>query len=177
MSGMKVIATAGASGYVGRDIFDELIKAGTFELRILTRNSEINSGAVQSFKQRGLSLHGVSYEDGAELVGVLKGVDVYRKPFCRIPELKQSWHESAQEYGIYYDKVLKIQGDPKSPNEVVKLWEAENKAKLKVTYHSMQELHDHLAVNSGDALGAVLRETALGRSRVPEPLSNDLFLD
>ena len=48
-------------------------------------------------------------------------------------------------------------------------------AKLEVTYHSVQELHDRLAADSGDVLGAVLRETALGRSRVPEPLSNDLF--
>ncbi|KAF8600050.1 NAD(P)-binding protein [Ceratobasidium sp. AG-I] len=276
MSGIKAIAIAGASGYVGRPIVDELLKAGRFELRILTRKSAIDGAAVQSFKQRGASLHGVSYEDEAELVEVLKGVDVvlstlsgggiaeaqpnllraaksvgaklfvpseFGNPFegeeesdtfrakrelnalaksigmpitiimtglfpdyCLVPIMGWNFEEKKVDvwgtgdekatwtmmpdiarYVAYIlgnvplsglqDQVLKIQGDLKSPNEVVRLWEEKNKAKLEVTYHSVQELHDRLAANSGDVLGAVLRETALGRSRVPEPLSNDLFPD
>lgn len=35
MSDVKVIAVAGASGYVGKPIVDELLKAGNFEVHIL----------------------------------------------------------------------------------------------------------------------------------------------
>jgi hypothetical protein len=41
MSEIKDIAIAGASGYVGRPIVEELLKAGNFELRILTRKSGV----------------------------------------------------------------------------------------------------------------------------------------
>ena len=46
MSGIKVIAIAGASGYVGRPIVDELLKAGVFELRILTRKSAVRKLSI-----------------------------------------------------------------------------------------------------------------------------------
>lgn len=36
----------------------------------------MNGSAVQDFKARGASVHGVSYEDESELVEVLKGADV-----------------------------------------------------------------------------------------------------
>jgi hypothetical protein len=42
MSDVKVIAVAGASGYVGKPVVDELLKAGTFEVRILTRKSGVS---------------------------------------------------------------------------------------------------------------------------------------
>ncbi|KAG8731882.1 hypothetical protein FRC11_001811 [Ceratobasidium sp. 423] len=76
MSDVKVIAAAGATGYVGRPVVDELLKAGTFEIRILTRKSGVDGEVVQGFKTRGASVHGVSYDDEGELAEVLKGVDV-----------------------------------------------------------------------------------------------------
>ncbi|KAB5591663.1 Isoflavone reductase-like protein [Ceratobasidium theobromae] len=274
MSGVKGIAVAGASGYVGKPVVDELLKAGTFEIRILTRKSGIDGSVVQSFKARGASLHGVTYEDEAELVEVLQGVDVvlstlnaggimgaqpnllraakkagaklfmpseFGDPFegeeeSEVFRAKRQLHKLAKtlempiaviltglfpdyclvsimgwdfeskkvdiwgtgdekitwtmmpdiaRYLAYVlghvpitnlqDRVLGIQGDLKTANEVVALWEEKCKDKLQVTYHSVQELHSRLAANPGDILSAVMRETALGKSKVPEPLSNDLY--
>ncbi|EUC67629.1 isoflavone reductase-like protein [Rhizoctonia solani AG-3 Rhs1AP] len=274
MSEVKVIAVAGASGYVGKPVVDELLKAGNFEVRILTRKSGVDGSAVQAFKTRGALVHGVTYEDEAELTEVLKGVDVvlstlnaggitgaqpnllraskkagvklfmpseFGDPFegeaeAEIFRAKRELHKLAKElempiaviltglfpdyclvpvmgwnfeakavdiwgtgdekitwttmpdiarYVAYVlghvpltglqDQVLGIQGDLKTANEVVALWEDKHKTKLQVTYHSIQELHDRLAANPGDVLVAVMRETAAGRSRVPEPLSNDLY--
>ncbi|KDN37611.1 hypothetical protein RSAG8_10016, partial [Rhizoctonia solani AG-8 WAC10335] len=76
MSDVKVIAVAGASGYVGKPVVEELLKAGNLEVRILTRKSGVDGSAVQEFKARGASVHGVTYEDEAELAEVLKSVDV-----------------------------------------------------------------------------------------------------
>ncbi|KAG8687659.1 hypothetical protein FRC08_011866, partial [Ceratobasidium sp. 394] len=76
MSETRVIAIAGATGYVGRPTVEEILKSGAFELRILTRKSGLNGSLVQSFKERGAVLHGVSYDDEAELVSVLQGVDI-----------------------------------------------------------------------------------------------------
>ncbi|CAE6411045.1 unnamed protein product [Rhizoctonia solani] len=254
MSDVKVIAVAGASGYVGKPIVDELLKAGNFEVRILTRKSGVDGSAVQDFKARGASVHGVSYEDESELVEVLKGADVVLSTlnaggitgaqpnllraskkagaklfmpsefgdvsglempivviltglfpdYCLVPVM--GWNFEAKAVDIWgtgdekitwttmpdiaryvayvlghvpltglQDQVLGIQGDLKTANEVVALWEDKHKTKLQVTYHSVQELHDRLAANPGDILSAVMRETASGRSRVPEPLSNDLY--
>ncbi|KAH7338085.1 NAD-P-binding protein [Rhizoctonia solani] len=274
MSDVKVIAVAGASGYVGKPVVDELLKAGNFEVRILTRKSGVDGSAVQDFKARGASVYGVSYEDEDELVEVLKGVDVvlstlnaggitgaqpnllraskkagaqlfmpseFGDPFegeeeAEIFRAKRELHKLAKElempivviltglfpdyclvpvmgwnfeakavdiwgtgdekitwttmpdiarYVAYVlghvpltglqDQVLGIQGDLKTANEVVALWEDKHKTKLQVTYRPIQELHDRLTANPGDVLSAVMRETASGRSRVPEPLSNDLY--
>ncbi|CAE6492420.1 unnamed protein product [Rhizoctonia solani] len=274
MSAVKVIAVAGATGYVGRPVVDELLKAGTFQVRVLTRKSGVDGSVVQDFKARGASVHGVSYEDEEELKDVLKGVDVvlstlnaggitgaqpnllraskkagvklfmpseFGDPFegeeeAEIFRAKRDLHKLAKElevpitviltglfpdyclvpvmgwnfeakavdiwgtgdekitwttmpdiarYVAYVlghtpltglqDQVLGIQGDLKTANEVVALWEDKHKTKLQVTYHPIQELHDRIAANPGDVLGAVMRETASGRSRVPEPLSNDLY--
>ncbi|KAJ1305364.1 hypothetical protein OPQ81_000379 [Rhizoctonia solani] len=274
MSEVKVIAIAGATGYVGKPIVDELLKAGTFEVRILTRKSGVDGEVVQGFKARGASIHGVSYQDEEDLGEALKGADVvlsalnaggiigsqpnllraskkagvklflpseFGDPFegeekaeifrakrqllklakelempitvimtglfpdyCLVPVM--GWNLEAKTVDIWgtgdeniswttmpdvaryvayvlghvpltglQDKVLGIQGDLKTANEVVALWEEKHKEKLQVNYHPIQELHDRLAANPGDVLVAVMRETASGRSRVPEPLSNDLF--
>ncbi|CAE6536366.1 unnamed protein product [Rhizoctonia solani] len=274
MSGIKVIAVAGATGYVGSPVVDELLKAGTFEIRILTRKSGVDGSAVQAFKSRGALVHGVSYEDEAELEEVLKDVDVvlsalnaggitgaqpnllraskkagvklfipseFGDPFegeeeAEVFKAKRDFHKLAKELempiaviltGLFpdyclvplmgwnfeakavdiwgtgdekitwtampdiarylayvlghvpltglQDQVLGIQGDLKTANEVVALWEDKHKAKLQVTYKPIQELHDRVAANPGDVLAAVMRETASGRSRAPEPLSNDLY--
>ncbi|CAE6355205.1 unnamed protein product [Rhizoctonia solani] len=274
MSEVNVIAVAGASGYVGKPIADELLKAGNLEVRILTRKSGVNGSEVQAFKARGASVHGVNYEDETELTEALKGVDIvlstlnsggitdaqpnllraskkagvklfmpseFGDPFegeaeseifrakrelhklakelempiaviltglfpdyCLVPVM--GWNFEAKAVDIWgtgdekitwttmpdiaryvayvlghvpltglQDQVLGIQGDLKTANEVVALWEEKHKSKLQVTYHPIQELHDRVAANPRDVLGAVMRETAAGRSRVPEPLSNDLY--
>ncbi|KAG9119105.1 hypothetical protein FRC07_006044 [Ceratobasidium sp. 392] len=274
MSEIRVIAIAGATGYVGRPIVEEILKSEAFELRILTRKSGVTGSLVQSFKERGAAIHGVSYDDEAELVSVLQGVDIilstlggggitgaqpnllraaktagaklfipseFGDPFegeeesdifrakrelhqlaksidmpitvvltglfpdyCLVPVM--GWDFEAKKIDIWgtgeenatwttmpdiaryvayvlshvpiqglQDQVLRIQGDLKSFNEVAQLWEEKNKTKLQITHHPVQELHDRLAVDPGDVLGAVLRESALGRSRVAEPLSNELF--
>ncbi|KAF8597092.1 NAD(P)-binding protein [Ceratobasidium sp. AG-I] len=72
----KVIAVAGASGFVGVAFLDALLKLKAFEIRILTRASSIDSAVLQGFKQRGASLHAVSYDDESSLVDALRGVDV-----------------------------------------------------------------------------------------------------
>ncbi|KAG9096511.1 hypothetical protein FRC06_008589 [Ceratobasidium sp. 370] len=274
MSETRVIAIAGATGYVGRPIVEEILKSKAFELRILTRKSGVNGPLVQSFKERGAILHGVSYDDEAELVSMLQGVDIvlstlsgggitdaqpnllraaktagaklfvpseFGDPFegeeqsgifrakrelhklakdigmpitvlltglfpdyCLVPVM--GWNFEAKKVDIWgtgdekitwttmpdiaryiahilsrvpiqglQDQVLRIQGDLKSSNEVAQLWEEKHKTKLQIIYRPVQELHDRLAADPGDVLGTVLRESALGRSRVPEPLSNDLF--
>ncbi|KAG9119085.1 hypothetical protein FRC07_006075 [Ceratobasidium sp. 392] len=274
MSEIRVIAIAGATGYVGRPIVEEILESEAFELRILTRKSGLNGSLVQSFKDRGAAIHGVSYDDEPELVSALQGVDIvlstlngrgitgaqpnllraaktvgaklfipseFGDPFegeeesdifrakrelhqlaksidmpitviltglfpdyCLVPVM--GWDFEAKKVDIWgtgeekatwttmpdiaryvtyvlshvpiqglQDQVLRIQGDLKSFNEVAQLWEEKNKTKLQITHHPVQELHDRLAADPGDVLGAVLRESALGRSRVPEPLSNELF--
>ncbi|KAG8769870.1 hypothetical protein FRC12_004679 [Ceratobasidium sp. 428] len=274
MSEIRVIAIAGATGYVGRPITEEILKSEALELRILTRKSGINGELVQPFKERGAALYGVSYDDEAELAAALQGADIvlstlsgggitsaqpnllraaktagaklfipseFGDPFegeeeadlfrakrelhklaktidmpimvlltglfpdyCLVPimgwdfearkvdiwgtgEEKTTWTTMPDiaRYVAYIlshipiqglqDQVLSIQGDLKSFNEVARLWEEKHKTKLQITHRSVQELHDRLVADPGDVLGAVLRESALGRSRVPEPLSNNLY--
>ncbi|QRV78369.1 NmrA-like family domain-containing protein 1 [Ceratobasidium sp. AG-Ba] len=253
MSEIRVIAVAGASGYVGRPVVDELLKSKAFEVRILTRKSGLDNPVIQAFKERGATLHGVSYDDEAELKfpNLLRAAksagaklfipsefgdpfegeeeaEIFRAKrelhklaksidmpitvlltglfpdYCLVPIM--GWDFEAKKVNIWgtgnekatwttmpdiaryvayvlshvpiqglQDQTLHIQGDLKSFNEVAQLWEEKHKTKLEITHRPVQELHDRLAANPGDVLGAVLRESALGRSRVPEPLSNDLF--
>ncbi|KAG8712188.1 hypothetical protein FRC08_014919 [Ceratobasidium sp. 394] len=71
----KIIAVAGASGYVGKALTDAFLELGAFEVRILTRESSADSTPLQEFKKHGASLHVVSYEDEASIVKALEGVD------------------------------------------------------------------------------------------------------
>lgn len=72
----KVVALAGANGYVGKAITNALLDANAYKLRILTRTSSLDSAPLQAFKGRGASLHGISYADHESLVKALQGVDV-----------------------------------------------------------------------------------------------------
>jgi len=71
----KVIAVAGATGYVGKALTDALLDAKTFQVRILARESSVESAPLQDFKKRGASLHVISYEDEASILKALEGVD------------------------------------------------------------------------------------------------------
>ncbi|QRV93614.1 NmrA-like family domain-containing protein 1 [Ceratobasidium sp. AG-Ba] len=72
----KVIAIAGATGFLGGRVTNALLDAQVFDIRILARSSSTNSEKLQTFKARGATLHSVSYDDETSLVGALKGVDV-----------------------------------------------------------------------------------------------------
>ncbi|KAG8749506.1 hypothetical protein FRC12_013385 [Ceratobasidium sp. 428] len=72
----KVVALAGAGGFVGKAFTDALLERNAFaEVRILTRESSIDSAPLQDFKKRGASLHAISYEDEASIIKALEGVD------------------------------------------------------------------------------------------------------
>ncbi|KAG8701115.1 hypothetical protein FRC09_005553 [Ceratobasidium sp. 395] len=71
----KVVAVAGAGGLVGKAFTDALLDSGVFKVRILTRESSIDSAPLQDFKKRGASLHAISYEDEASIIKALEGVD------------------------------------------------------------------------------------------------------
>lgn len=76
MSTAKVVALAGASGYVGKAFAKAFLDVNAFQLRILTRPESIESAPLQELKSRGASLHAVNYEDEASIVKALEGVDV-----------------------------------------------------------------------------------------------------
>ncbi|KAG8759841.1 hypothetical protein FRC12_009682 [Ceratobasidium sp. 428] len=71
----KVVAVAGAGGLVGEAFTDALLNSGVFKVRILTRESSIDSAPLQDFKKRGASLHAISYEDEASIIKALEEVD------------------------------------------------------------------------------------------------------
>ncbi|KAF8596576.1 NAD(P)-binding protein [Ceratobasidium sp. AG-I] len=71
-----VIAIAGASGFAGRAFTDALLRAESFEVRTLARKASLESTPFQEFKERGASLHTISYDDEASLVKALQGVHV-----------------------------------------------------------------------------------------------------
>ncbi|QRW16426.1 NmrA-like family domain-containing protein 1 [Rhizoctonia solani] len=66
----KVVALAGASGYVGKAFVDAFLKLNAFQVRLSTLHP------YQDYKKRGASLHAISYDDEASLVKALDGVDV-----------------------------------------------------------------------------------------------------
>ncbi|KAF8596557.1 NAD(P)-binding protein, partial [Ceratobasidium sp. AG-I] len=72
----KVVAIAGAGGFVGKAFTNALLDIKKFEVRVLTRESSIDSAPLQEFKKRGATLHAISYDDEASLVKALQGVDV-----------------------------------------------------------------------------------------------------
>ncbi|GAB1519680.1 hypothetical protein RhiTH_002748 [Rhizoctonia solani] len=72
----KVVALAGASGYVGKAFVDAFLKLNAFQVRLLVRSESIDTAPYQDYKKRGASLHAISYDDEASLVKALDGVDV-----------------------------------------------------------------------------------------------------
>ncbi|CAE6425385.1 unnamed protein product [Rhizoctonia solani] len=77
----KVVALAGASGYVGKAFVDAFLDLSAFQLRILVRTEsslrlKIETGSYQEYKKRGASLYAISYDDEDSLVKALDGVDV-----------------------------------------------------------------------------------------------------
>ncbi|KAG8740249.1 hypothetical protein FRC10_004549 [Ceratobasidium sp. 414] len=71
----KVVAIAGAGGFVGKAFTDALLDAKAFQVRVLTRKSSVESAPLQEFKKRGASLHVISYKDEASILEALEGVD------------------------------------------------------------------------------------------------------
>ncbi|KAG8712187.1 hypothetical protein FRC08_014918 [Ceratobasidium sp. 394] len=101
----KVVAVAGAGGYVGKALTDALLDLKAFEVRILTRESSVDSAPLQEFKNRGASLHVVSYEDEASLVKALQGVDTVVSTIAgsalvsaQVPLIKASKEAGVQLY-------------------------------------------------------------------------------
>ncbi|QRW16427.1 NmrA-like family domain-containing protein 1 [Rhizoctonia solani] len=72
----KVVALAGANGYVGKALADAFLDLNPFQVRLLVRNESINTTPYQDYKKRGALLYAVSYDDEASLVKALDGVDV-----------------------------------------------------------------------------------------------------
>ncbi|KAG8698853.1 hypothetical protein FRC11_014131, partial [Ceratobasidium sp. 423] len=71
----RVIALAGANGYIGKTFAKELLTQG-LELRILTRVESVGSVALQELKANGASIHAISYDDEASIAKALQGADV-----------------------------------------------------------------------------------------------------
>ncbi|KAG8755542.1 hypothetical protein FRC11_005958, partial [Ceratobasidium sp. 423] len=72
----KVVALAGASGYVGKAFVDAFLSLNAFQVRLLVRTESIGTAPYQEYKKRGAELHAISYDDEASLVKALDGVDV-----------------------------------------------------------------------------------------------------
>ncbi|KAG9124974.1 hypothetical protein FRC07_009496 [Ceratobasidium sp. 392] len=69
---------------------------------------------------------------------------------------------------------LRIEGDARSFNEFVALWEDEHKVKLEVTYKPISELDERITRDPSDHEAAIAREMFSGRA-AQGPLANDLF--
>ncbi|KAJ1309095.1 hypothetical protein OPQ81_004773 [Rhizoctonia solani] len=72
----KIVALAGANGYVGKAFAKAFLDIDTFEVRLLVRTESIGATAYQEYKKRGASLCAISYDDEASLIKALDGVDV-----------------------------------------------------------------------------------------------------
>ncbi|KAJ1309094.1 hypothetical protein OPQ81_004772 [Rhizoctonia solani] len=73
---VKVVAIAGANGYVGKAFTEAFLNLNAFQVRLLVRAESIESAPYQEYKKRGASLHAISYDDETSLVKSLDGVDV-----------------------------------------------------------------------------------------------------
>ncbi|CAE6466029.1 unnamed protein product [Rhizoctonia solani] len=71
---------------------------------------------------------------------------------------------------------LRIEGDKKSFNEFVDIWEREHQVKLDVFYKLVSELDDRISRNQSDHEAAIGREMFSGRA-AEGPTSNSLFPD
>jgi uncharacterized protein YbjT (DUF2867 family) len=94
MSSVKRVAVAGATGYVGYPIVKALLEAGVFDILALVRassvrawflsrpiltdvmRSQLNKPQIKALESQGVQVHGVSYDDEAQLSALLRGVDV-----------------------------------------------------------------------------------------------------
>ncbi|KAG8796501.1 hypothetical protein FRC12_021134 [Ceratobasidium sp. 428] len=74
------------------------------------------------------------------------------------------------------DQNLRIEGDLKSFNEFVNLWEEKHKVKLEVTYKPISELDNRIAQDPLDHEAAIAREMFSGRA-AQGPVANSLFPD
>ncbi|KAG9094244.1 hypothetical protein FS749_012830 [Ceratobasidium sp. UAMH 11750] len=70
MASVRRVAVTGATGFVGFPVADALVSAGVFDVVVLLDNPR-----VQGLKARGAEVHGVSYDDEAQLTAVLEGVE------------------------------------------------------------------------------------------------------
>ncbi|KAJ1300081.1 hypothetical protein OPQ81_002563 [Rhizoctonia solani] len=71
---------------------------------------------------------------------------------------------------------FRIEGDKKSFNEFVGIWERKHKVKLNVSYKPISELDDRVSRDSSDHEAAIGREMFSGRA-AEGPTSNSLFPD
>jgi len=80
MSGHKGFAIAGASGKVGKEVLEDLLRVQPelgLEVRILTRKKGGNAAkATEQLEKRAAKVYAVDYEEEETVVDALKGVDV-----------------------------------------------------------------------------------------------------
>ncbi|CAE6473299.1 unnamed protein product [Rhizoctonia solani] len=72
----KLVALAGANGYVGKVFTNAFLALNAFQLRLLVRTESIETAPYQEYKKRGASLYAISYDDEASLVEALDSADV-----------------------------------------------------------------------------------------------------
>ncbi|CEL56001.1 Isoflavone reductase homolog A622 OS=Nicotiana tabacum PE=2 SV=1 [Rhizoctonia solani AG-1 IB] len=72
------------------------------------------------------------------------------------------------------NRKLRIEGDKKSFNEFVGIWEKKHQVKLDVSYRSISELNDRVSRDPSDHEAAIAREMFSGRA-AEGPTSNSLF--
>ncbi|KEP48729.1 isoflavone reductase-like protein [Rhizoctonia solani 123E] len=72
----KVVALAGANGYVGKAFANAFLDLNAFQVRLLVRAESIDTEVYQEYKKRGATLHAISYDDDDGLVEALDGTDV-----------------------------------------------------------------------------------------------------
>ncbi|KAF8608914.1 NAD(P)-binding protein [Ceratobasidium sp. AG-I] len=71
---------------------------------------------------------------------------------------------------------LCLQGDDKTFNQFIKIWEEKHNQKLKVTYKPLEELDERVASNAGDISAAITRELFSGRAHFKK-VANGLYPD
>ncbi|CAE7175966.1 unnamed protein product [Rhizoctonia solani] len=280
MTSVKRVAVAGASGYVGYPISKALLDAGVFEVIVLVRGSSVDIPRVKELQSRGARIHGVSYDNEAQLASILKEVDVvistlnyssvdeqarllrYMVPMMKAcvecgvklffpsefalelasdnnsnaSKTKKQVVKIAESLGLPYTRIfnglfphwyitntffqfypsenriviygsgeeknawtsvedvarfiayilgnvpveqlqnqkLRIEGDRKSFNEFVEIWEKKHKVKLGVAYKPISELHDRVSRDPTDHEAAIGREMFSGRA-AEGPTSNSLY--
>ncbi|KAF5571041.1 hypothetical protein FPCIR_14435, partial [Fusarium pseudocircinatum] len=65
----KRVAVVGGSGSLGREVIDEILARGSYEVVILSR------GAQAEDLPKGVAWRQVDYDDKSALVGAMKGID------------------------------------------------------------------------------------------------------
>ncbi|KAG8696798.1 hypothetical protein FRC09_008252 [Ceratobasidium sp. 395] len=278
MSAIKRVAITGATGFVGYPVADALLNVEAFEVVVLVRAVSRDTPRIQGLKTRGAIVHGVSYDNEAELTAALKDVDAvvstlsWTSTGAQMPLIKAAasngvklffpsefalelatdtqsntskikkeiaamaknhglqivrlfnglfpeWYIS-EEFSAFFgfrpkenkiliygsgdeknswtsiydvarfvayilanvptdqlaDQNFRIEGDLKSFNEFVNLWEEKHKVKLEVTYKPISELDNRIAQDPSDHEAAIAREMFSGRA-AQGPIANSLFPD